>query len=287
MRQKRVVVVGGSSVLATRFIERFSDTNYFKTFGRKNCDYVLDLLDPSFDGFPKEDFDVAVLFGADFGGSSTKDLIRAEMVNAVGSLKVANFLIGLNVPHIIYISSVSAGLVESDELFSMYSLSKRHAEDLLKMACLQNDVALTVLRPSAIYDFQGKCRNHQPLLYGVIGNALNGEPLVVNGDRDPTRNYIYIDDVVEAIGRSIERIPEGVFMCANSENVSLLKIAEIAFRAVGKNLKYSFNSNLPNIKTLILDANMELYDILDFYPSVSIEDGIVGIITSLSKSANR
>jgi nucleoside-diphosphate-sugar epimerase len=246
----------------------------------------LDLLHPSFEDFPKEDFDVAILFGADFGGSSTEDLIRAEMVNAIGSLKVANFLIESSVPHIIYISSVSAGLIKSDDYFSMYGLSKRHAEDLLAVACSLNGVALTVLRPSAIYDFKGTCYKHQPLMYEIVRKAVNGEPLVVNGDQDPLRNYIFIDDVVEVIARSIESVPEGVFMCASPENISLLEIAEIASRTVGKKLEYSFNTSLPNIKTLDLNVNVDLYEILDFYPKVSIEEGIAGIVNSLSEETN-
>lgn len=286
IRQRRILVFGGSSVLAARFMDNFAETNYIKTFGRKDCDYVLDLLDPSFEDFPKEGFDVAILFGADFGGSSTEDLIRAEMVNAIGSLKVANFLIGSSVSHIIYISSVSAGLIKSDDYFSVYGLSKRHAEDLLGMACLLNGVALTVLRPSAIYDFEGICQKHQPLLYGIIGKAVNGERLVVSGDQDPLRNYIYIDDVVEVIARSIERVPEGVFMCASPKNISLLEIAEYASCTVGKKLEYSFNTSLPNVKSLNLNVNMDLYEILDFYPKVSIEDGIAGIIKSRSEETN-
>ena len=287
IRQQKVLVFGGKSVLAARFIDRISSTNYIRTVGRKNCDYVLDLLNPTFDGFPKEHFDVAVLFGADFGGSNTEDLIRAEMVNAIGSLKVANFLFGLNVPHIIYISSVSAGFVESDEIFSSYALSKRHAEDLLKMACSQNDVSLTVLRPSAVYDYEGQCQNHQPLLYGVVGKAISGEMLVVNGVQDPLRNYIHIDDVIEVIARSIESVPEGVFMCASPKNISLLGIAEIAFRSSGKNFEYSFNPNSASIKSVDLNVETDLYDILSFYPSVSIEDGIAGIVRHLSKETIR
>jgi len=93
-----------------------------------------------------------------------------------------------------------------------------------------------ILRITNPYGFE-----YQPLQFthGIVNHffrkALRGEPLAVFGDGHQIRDYVYIQDVIQAFllaGQSQEAVGQ-VFNVGGGEGVSLGRVAETVVQLVG------------------------------------------------------
>ncbi len=111
----------------------------------------------------------------------------------------------------------------------MYSLSKKHSEELAIYYCKKNNIPLTILRPSQIYDEKGEFRKHQPLLYLMVDSAQQGKDIYIYGSNDALRNYIHVKDLVEVIARTIATGTTGVYSCINPNDIRLVILQKQLF----------------------------------------------------------
>ena len=227
------LVIGSTSVIGQALIAALSRLGPVKSAGRRDADLFFDLGQPDSAPVTTDRFDVVVLAAADFGGNHADDLVRAEQVNAVGALAACRLALHCKARHLILLSSVSATYTPHDHYYSIYSLSKRHAEEVASLFCQQHGLALTILRPSQVYDAAGACRAHQPLLYAFADSAQAGTAISLYGNNDPQRNYLYLDDLVQICTRVAQATVTGLFTCVHPDSPTLSQIAQAALAAFG------------------------------------------------------
>ncbi|MNX81382.1 GDP-L-fucose synthase [compost metagenome] len=269
----KVLIVGSSSSIGYSIGKSLEHQGHVKFAGRENADFFFDLTFWDTQPTVNESFDVVVHVAADFGGTATEDFIRAELVNAVGTLSVCRLAEACHARHLILISSISATYQLGDPYYGIYALSKKHAEEAALLFCSERALALTVLRPSQVYDAQGKCRRHQPLLYGMADKAQAGENIYLYGTHDPLRNYLYLEDLAEICSRVVETRVTGVFDCVHPLNPRLSEVAEAAFAAFANGGEVQFHADKPNLLDLPLVTSSLLYEEIGFYPLVDIKQG--------------
>jgi nucleoside-diphosphate-sugar epimerase len=169
-------------------------------------------------------------------------------------------------------------LDEKAPQFSIYALSKKHAEELARFYCSSNDLPLTILRPSQVYGNESSFQRHQPFFYSIIEKAEKGEDLSLYGSHDPSRNYIHIDDLVEIIARVVKNKVEGSYCCMHTDDTTYSKIANAAFAATGHKGTVQFLPDKPDIPDNIFEKDNSLYKKIEFYPRVSIDEGVQQLI---------
>ncbi len=270
----KVVIVGGTSSLGSALRLALSGSCEVITAGRTNCDLALDLTWPREQMVLPDDVDVIVHTAAHFGGKTAADIVAAENVNVLGTLKLCQAAATANARHFILISSIFASLKEGSEHHSIYALSKRHAEDVARFVCATHSLHLTVLRPSQIYGAGARFRVHQPFLHAMMEKAKKGEDIVLYGTRDPQRNFIYIDDLTAVISKVIDGRIVGTYSCQHPSNVTYCQIAKAAFEAFDTRGSVRFLRDKPDIPDNIFAADDALYEALRFRPSTTIEDGL-------------
>jgi nucleoside-diphosphate-sugar epimerase len=221
-----------------------------------------------------DDIDVIVHTAAHFGGKTASDIVEAEHVNVLGTLKLCQAAVGTKARHFILISSIFASLKEDSEHHSIYALSKRHAEDVARFACAIHSLPLAVLRPSQIYGAGPRFRAHQPFLHAMLDKAKKGEDILLYGTRDPRRNFIYIDDLTAVISAVIDARIVGTYSCQHPSNVTYSQIAKAAFEAFGSRGSVRFLRDKPDIPDNVFAADDALYEVIGFRPSTTIEDGL-------------
>lgn len=156
------------------------------------------------------------------GGETDEEMMQTELVNAVGTLKVCQLAYKAGIKRIILISSIFTIAVNLDDI---YSLSKRHSEELAEFYCATHNISLTILRPSRIYGDES-FRKNQPFFYDIVDKAKRGEEIEV---RQCIRNYIHVDDLVKIILSIIDdELMEGYCSYTSSKYYSLKEIAETA-----------------------------------------------------------
>ncbi|MEX3776159.1 NAD-dependent epimerase/dehydratase family protein [Pseudomonas sp. MYb118] len=267
------LIIGSTSVIGKAVARELSRHGQVKLAGRRDADVAFDLSSQQ-PGTCDERFDVVVLAAADFGGSLPDDLVRAELVNSVGTLAACRLAEQCGARHFILLSSRWAGHQEKDPYFGIYSLSKRHAEEVASLYCQQQGMALTVLRISQVYDSEGQCRSHQPLLYTFADKAQAGQTVELYGSNDARRNYLHLDDLAQVCARLAEQRIYGIYNCGHSDNPRLSEIAEAAFEAFGKPVDVRFLADKSDIPDLpAFECGQALFDRIGFSPRIDIRRG--------------
>ncbi len=271
---KKVVIVGGTALLAQYLKPRLLKYYEVVSFGRKNCDIQCDLLD-SLDSivFP-DNIDIVVHVAASSNGNNDEEILLTEEVNALGTLKVCIAAHKAKVKHLIIVSSIYATLGENASYYNIYSISKKHSEELAVYFCKSKKLPLTILRPSQLYDEKGEYRKHQPLLYLMADRAEAGEDIIIYGSNDAMRNYIHVEDLVEIIIRIIKTGCLGAYSCTNPQNVKLSEIARAAFSSFNKGGKIIFLKDKKDIPDNVFPIDSLLYEKIGFYPQIGINSGM-------------
>jgi nucleoside-diphosphate-sugar epimerase len=269
----RILIAGGTSALAQALKPALAGFAEVVTAGRQACDVRLDLADPAPLQLPAG-IDVVINTAAAFGGKSPRDLLHTEQVNVLGALRLAAACTEATVGQLVQISSIFAGLDKDSGFYSIYSLSKSQSDAALDLYSTNFNLPLTILRPSQFYGVGPAQRKHQPFLSMLIDKAAAGDAIQFYGSRDALRNFIHVEDVAHVIALIIQRRVLGCFDCAAMQNISYTEVASAAIAAFGSRSTITFLKDKPDIPDNIFAADDRLYRLLDFYPQISMAEGM-------------
>ena len=270
----KILIVGATSMLGRALKPVLAELGEVVTAGRKNCDITLDLADSVEKIFIPRNMDAVVHTAANFGGKSISDILAAENINVLGTLKLCHAAVEAGVKHFILISSIFSCLKEGAGQYNIYALSKKHAEEAARFYCALHSLPLTILRPSQIYGSNNDFRTHQPFFYTIINKAEQGEDVTLYGSNDARRNYIHIDDLAKIIASVIKGRVEGTYACLYPQDISYSQIAQAAFHAFNSKASVHFLKDKADIPDNVFEQDDTLYLKIGFYPQISIEDGM-------------
>lgn len=270
----RILIVGGRSSLAHALIPVLREFAEVVTAGRGGCDVQLDLMDPPEKMQIPERIDVVINAAAAFGGKSFEQIFEAENVNALGVLKLCQSCSKGKIKQLILISSIFACLDEKSAAYSIYSLSKRHSEELASLYSATVRLPITILRPSQLYGVGHAYRRHQPFLYNIIDKAANDQDIVIYGSNDAQRNYIHVEDVANIVALVVKRGILGTYACMNGENVRYSDVGAAAIKAFGSKSAVRFLRQYPDIPDNVCQPDDSLFRVLGYYPQISIALGM-------------
>lgn len=269
----KILIVGSTSVIGQTFAARLRALGEVRTAGRREADFQFDLT--QWERMPEieEAFDVVIHVAADFGGGANDDFVRAELVNAAGTFSVCRLAQHVQAKHLVHLSSISATYQPGDPYYGIYALSKRHGEEAAQFFCAERGMALTVLRPTQVYDAAGECRPHQALLYVMADRAQAGQDIHLYGTHDARRNYIFLDDLSEICLRVLQGTHTGTFACGHPQSVRLSEMAGAAFAAFGNGGESQFMADKPDLADLPPVDEDILYRQIGYWPGVDIGEG--------------
>ncbi len=281
----KILIIGGTSSLGTALKTVLSECSEVITAGRKNCDIILNLGDPVSNIIFPGDIDVVIHTASHFGGKGADEITEAVTVNVLGTLKICQAATKAKAKHLILISSIFALLKANSSYYSSYALSKKQSEEVATFFCNAVSLPLTILRPSQIYGNIDNFSTRQPFLNLILEKARQGETVNIFGSHDAKINLIHINDLVKTIEKIAENKIEGVYSCMYPENTSYSQFAKAAFNAFGQNEKISFLTEKENIQDNIFEEDNSVYEKINFYPQVTLEEGIKGIANFRNTSA--
>ncbi|RDE11051.1 MAG: hypothetical protein C4K47_10665 [Candidatus Thorarchaeota archaeon] len=160
---------------------------------------------------------------------------------------------------------------------SPYAASKISAEEYLVAYGNSYGIEPVILRYFNVYGPRQTCSEYSGVLSIFINQALNSEPITVEGDGKQTRNFIYVDDVVRAtyLASEANRARGETINISGSEAISVLQVAQAVLSAVGQTS--SRIVHLPERKGDLRDSIGSMSKarrLLRFKPQVSLNDGL-------------
>lgn len=160
---------------------------------------------------------------------------------------------------------------------SLYGLSKKFAEELVKLYGLNHKLKSTILRLSNVYGPCGK-----PFYNSVVATLAHlikqGEPLKINGDGSQERDYVYVEDVADAFVTSAlseqEEVTETLDICTD-QSTSLNEIIETIREVSGKKVEVVYNEAAKDVPWPTKDKNFDkAKKFLGWEPKTTLKEGL-------------
>jgi UDP-glucose 4-epimerase len=169
---------------------------------------------------------------------------------------------------------------------SAYGQSKLTIENYLSFYARTTALEVTILRVSNPFGPGQNVYGSQGLVAVAMGCALEGRALRVFGQGQSLRDYIYIDDVIEAMLRAATAAPV-VLNISSSQGRSINDVIAAIEAASGRPLqRQSLPERSGDVKVSILD-NTLARQALGWQPRVSFEDGVAQSWAALSQVLGR
>jgi UDP-glucose 4-epimerase len=179
--------------------------------------------------------------------------------NVEGTLCVLQLCLKYRVPRLLYASSMT--VYGDTQMFpiaedaachpiSYYGIAKYAAERYVHATAERVDLevpfAVTSFRMFNVYGPRQALNNpYQGVLGIFLGRVLRDEPLTIFGDGEQSRDFVYIDDVVEAWLGAIDnpRTYGQVFNLGSGHALSINELADRVLAAVGRDRKSNIVSS--------------------------------------------
>jgi UDP-glucuronate decarboxylase len=168
-----------------------------------------------------------------------------------------------------------------------YDEGKRCAETLFFDYHRQFKLDIRVVRIFNTYGPRMHPRDGR-VVSNFIVQALSGEPITLYGDGNQTRSFCYVDDLVDGMIRMMNQEQEiGPINLGNPVEFSITELAELVLRLTGSISKIEFRP-LPQDDPTQRQPDIRLArKVLDWQPTVSLEDGLKETIAYFKTVLNK
>ncbi len=146
---------------------------------------------------------------------SVLDPVFDASVNVLGTITLLEASRRAEVRRVVYTSTGGAAYGDTDVLptpedhptraSSPYGVSKTSAERYLECWAGLTGASTLTLRLANIYGPRQNPQGEAGVIAIFAHRLLYGEPCIVNGDGEQTRDYLYVEDVADAVARAVGR----------------------------------------------------------------------------------
>ena len=243
-----ILITGGNGFLGSRIVEELQKENNCKSISRTNNVNIK-----YYDSFINIDFEPEIIIHS--AATLSDDIEEGFLSNTLGTFNVCKYSKEKNVKHLILISSIFIFNNIENGYFNNYGFSKKQAEDIAIRYCQENNIKLTILRCSQIYDERQNAKKSQGMLYYFIDTIKEKKEINIFGKKNPLRNYIFVEDVVNIIKDCIKNKNCGIYNIINPKNHTITEIAYIIFDILNINPNINYLEEKDDILSIYLPSD--------------------------------
>jgi UDP-glucose 4-epimerase len=294
----KILITGGAGFIGSHIVDKLITEGYkvivvdnLSTGKKENLNprvkfYKIDVTNPKISQlFKKEKPEIVFHYAAQINSrKSVKNPIFDAKVNIIGGLNILENCREYKVKKIIFASSGgeiygNAIIIPTPETYSPspispYGVGKLALEGYLKSYFKMFRIPFISLRYGNVYGPRQNPDGEAGVIAIFITRILKNEEVLIHGDGKQTKDYIFIDDAVEATILSFKRNFRGILNIGTGKETSVLeifnKIKELTnIKAKKKNINLSpcsFKRGCLSIKK----AKKEL----GWQPKYSLEEGL-------------
>ena len=306
LKIKIALVTGGAGFIGSNMVKKLLELQVevrvldnFSSGYRENLtksEHLIllegDVLDVEMVEKAVQGVDVIFHFAASVGNKRSIDhpLVDAQ-INVIGTLNILEAARKAGVKKLVV--SSSAGIFGELKILPIredhpvepdtpYGCSKLYEEKIalsysklypMDVVCLRY---FNVYGPNQRYDAYG---NVIPIF---VFRMLKGEPLFVYGDGEQTRDFIHVDDVVQANIKAAEANLSGVFNIASGERITINNLIELVISGRNPVEVIYTSERLGDVKHSIADISLASQR-FGFKPQINMHKGISEYVDWASK----
>lgn len=165
---------------------------------------------------------------------------------------------------------------------SVYGFTKKAQEDLSMLVCKSINIPLTVFRFQNVYGPGQSLKNPYTGILSIFSTIIkNGNDINIFEDGLETRDFVYIDDITDAIVLSLNNDKSNyqIFNIGSGEKTDVITVANTLkekYKASTK-IKISGNYRLGDIRHNQADLT-KIKELLGYSPKVNFKTGISNFI---------
>lgn len=301
-----VLVTGGAGFIGSHLVERLVNEKHSVTVidnllrGNKIPDYIQaqisfiegDVRDKELVIDAMQGIDVVYHFAAVLGVDVVADYpVETMDVEVIGTRNVIEGIHKHKVKQLLYASTsgiYSHSAIEktslSEEVLvdprTSYAMAKRYNEIYLASHFEEKGVNTVALRFFNVY---GERQDNRMVIPRFLEQAAVNLPLTVFGDGRQTRDFTYIEDVIEACIRLLQTTGFHIVNIANEEEWTISRLAEIIIEETASSSVITY-VDAPKKRydyevERRIGSSDKLFSLTGFKPSTSLMQGIKSIIT--------
>jgi UDP-glucose 4-epimerase len=296
---KRTLILGGSgfigSNLAKALVDRGQRPRIFTrpSFDISNIENILDHIDLVYGDFMD---DVALrratknidtvfhLISTTFPNMTIESSVYDVLSNLLPTIRLVEICISNGIKKIIYASSggtvygepIQIPISEDHPLVpkSAYGQSKLTIENYLNFCSRTMKIDIDILRISNPFGPGQNPFGVQGLIAVAMGCIIGNRILKIYGKGEAVRDYIFIEDVVNAMLVSSETPGSNVANISSSQGHSIIDIVQMIEGITGRVIRKEFiPPRFGDVSANIL-SNELAYRIFSWSPKVRIQDGL-------------
>ena len=295
---RTALVTGGAGFIGSHLVDRLLEEDYrvvivddlssgkLKNLNHDAAFHHMSITHPSLiDVFQREKPDLVFHLAAQSSVSrSVKDPILDNEVNVLGTLRLLEASRRVGVDKVIYSSTGGALYGEPvvvpcpDDApvmpISPYGMSKYMAEQYVDFYSRQYRVSYTTLRYGNVYGPRQDPNGEAGVVAIFISAMLGGQRPRIFGDGNQTRDFVSVDDVVEANLAAIRYGNRRAMNVATGELTSVNELYEILKEITGFRWEAEHGpARIGDVYRISLDCSRAA-DELNWTPRTSLKDGL-------------
>lgn len=244
MTRLNIIVTGGAGFIGSNLVDRLIEeghkvividnliTGKKENVNREAKFYKMDICDEKIrDIFKNEKINVVCHNAAQIDvQKSINNPIFDGDVNILGTINILEACKEANVKKIIYSSTAAAygepeylGIDENHPInpISFYGISKYTPEQYIKIYSKLYNIDYTILRYSNVYGIRQDPKGEGGVIAIFMDKLFKGESPIIFGDGTATRDFIYVEDIVEANIKALHKGSKEVFNIGTGKATSI------------------------------------------------------------------
>ncbi|HAP66393.1 MAG TPA: UDP-glucose 4-epimerase [Nitrospinae bacterium] len=294
-----ILITGGAGFIGSNIVDRYIKeghqaiiadnliTGKVKNINAKAKFYKIDIRDrEGLESIFKENkIDIISHHAAQMDvRKSVDDPIYDADVNILGSLNLLQLAVKHKIKKFIFASTGGAVYGEQDYFpadekhppnpLSPYGISKLALEKYLYFYKMTYNLNHTILRYANVYGPRQDPHGEAGVVAIFAKKILKGEPPIINGDGGQTRDYTFVEDVVEANVLVIKNGINGIYNIGTGIETSVNELCNIMLKTAGADAKPVHGpAKMGEQRRSVISCN-KINSECDWTPKNSIKDGI-------------
>ena len=160
---------------------------------------------------------------------------------------------------------------------SPYGQSKVKMEQEITEFASEYKINYIILRFFNIYGI-GQTLEYSGVITKFLEKIKNNKPLKIFGDGMQTRDFVFIQDVINSIHNAISYNKNGIYNIASGKVITIKKLAELMISLSGKKLEIQYSpTKKGDIRYSQADISSAI-DNLGYYPRFQLKEGIKALL---------
>lgn len=165
---------------------------------------------------------------------------------------------------------------------SYHGAGKLALEAFLGVLAQRHSTSLTILRPSNVYGPGQSLRMGFGAVRTLLERAKDGGIFTLFGDGGAVRDYLYLDDFVDACMLAMNA-PGGIYNIGSGKGCSLIELLRLIEHITGRQVRVDYQpARASDVGQIVLDIR-RANQVLGWQPVIGIKDGVTKVWQTMLK----